>query len=138
VILLDTNVLSELMRPVPDLRLRPWLSSARPTPLATSAVSIAEIVFGLSRLPDGRRQNELAERFELLLVGPPALPVLGLDEQAARLSGEFRAVRESRGLGAAVSDMMIAGIAVANGARLATRNTRDFTGLPLTVVDPWA
>lgn len=137
-ILLDTNVVSELMRPVPDPKVRAWLGGLAAAPLATSAVTIAEVVFGLARLPDGKRRSDLMERFDALIYGPPALPVFALDDQAGRLAGEFRALRESLGLGISPSDMMIAGIAVAHGASLATRNVDDFSGLPINVVNPWS
>lgn len=136
-ILLDTNVVLELMRPFPDSKVLAWLSSSGTTPLATSAVTIAEIVLGLGRLPDGKRRSDLMEQFDALVMGPPALPVFAFDERAGRLAGEFRAVRETLGLGSSPSDMMIAGIVMANGASLATRNVADFTGLPISVVDPW-
>lgn len=136
-ILLDTNVLSELMRPVPDPKVRAWMGGLGAASIATSAVTISEMTFGLARLPDGKRRDALTERFDALIFGAPALPVFGLDEQAGRLAGEFRALREKNGLGGSPSDMMIAGIAMANGARLATRNARDFAGLPIEVVDPW-
>jgi predicted nucleic acid-binding protein len=137
-ILLDTNVVSELMRPVPNSKVRAWLEGLGATPLATSAVTIAEIVFGLARLPDGKRRSDLTERFDALVLGPPALPVFALDEPAGRLAGEFRAVRETLGLGSSPSDMMIAGIVMANGVSLATRNVADFTGVPISITDPWA
>ncbi len=137
-ILLDTNVVSELMRPAPDPKMRAWLGGLGAAPISTSVLTIAEVVFGLARLPDGKRRSKLMERFDALIFGPPALPVLGLDARAGRLAGEFRALRERLGLGSAPSDMMIAGIAMANGANLATRNLSDFAGLPISVVDPWA
>lgn len=137
-ILLDTNVVSELMRPVPDAKVQAWLGTLGATPLAISAVSIAEIVFGLSRLPAGKRRSSLAQKFDALIAGPPALPVFALDEQAGRLAGECHAIRESLGRPSTPSDMMIAGIAMTRGADLATRNTGDFAGLPIVVVDPWA
>jgi len=137
-ILLDTNVVSELMRPVPDARVHAWLVGVASEPLATSAITIAEIVFGLSRLPDGKRRSSLAERFDALIFGPPALPVLVLDEKAGRLAGEFRGLRESLGHASAPSDMMIAGITMVHGATVATRNITDFSGLPISVLDPWA
>ena len=136
-ILLDTNVVSELMRPAPDTKVRTWLDGLGATPVSTNAVTVAEVVFGLSRLPDGKRRSDLIERFDALILGPPALPVLRLDEQTGRLAGEFRALRESLGLGPSPSDMMIAAIAAANGASLATRNVDDFSGLPISVINPW-
>ena len=136
-ILLDTNVVSELMRPAPDTKVRTWLDGLGATPVSTNAVTVAEVVFGLSRLPDGKHRSDLIEGFDALILGPPALPVPGLDEQAGRLAGEFRALRESLGLGPSPSDMMIAAIAAANGASLATRNVDDFSGLPISVINPW-
>jgi len=135
-ILLDTNVVSELMRPAPDPKIRLWLGELDATPLATSAVTIAEVVFGLARLPDGKRRLDL--RFDVLIFGPPALPVLGLDEQASRLAGEAGALGEGLGLGSSPSDMMIPAIAAANGTSLATRNVDDVSGLPISLVNPWS
>ena len=137
-ILLDTNVVSELMRPVPDPKVQSWLTGLGETPLATSAINVAEVVFGLCRLPDGKRRSSLIERFDALIVGPPPLTVLALDEHAGRLAGEFHAMRDSLGRPSTPSDMMIAGIVMAHGANLATRNIGDFSGLPIAVVDPWA
>lgn len=137
-ILLDTNVVSELMRPVPDEKVQDWLTGMGSTSLATSAINVAEVVFGLCRLPDGRRRSSLIERFDALIVGPPALTVLALDEHSGRLAGEFHAIRESLGRASTPSDMMIAGIVMSHGAKLATRNVGDFSGLPIGVVDPWA
>ena len=135
-ILLDTTVVSELMRPAPDPRVRAWLVGLGSAPIVTSAVTIAEVVFGLARLPDGRRRAELSDRFHALIADAPSVPVLSLDEQAARHAGEFRAIRARAGLASSPTDMMIAGIAMANGARLATRNVADFSGLPISVENP--
>lgn len=137
-ILLDTHVVSELMRPQPAPQVQNWLALQGGEPLATSAVSVAEIVFGLVRLPAGKRRADLIERFEALIDSAPALPVLTLDQTAGRWAGEFRALREGAGQRSSPSDMLIAGIAMANGARLATRNVADFTGLPISVMDPWS
>lgn len=133
-IVLDTNVISELMKAQPDPHVRDWLARIGEVPLTTTAVTVAEIEFGLQRLPAGRRRDELYARFETF-VG--ALTVLPLDEQAARETGRLRAMREAAGLSAQPSDMMIAGIAVAGGAALATRNTKDFEVLSIQLIDPW-
>ena len=137
-ILLDTNVISELMRPEPDQRLRAWLDGLGARSLATSAITVSEIVYGLSRLPEGKRRSELLDRFDALIFGLPSLPILPLDEPAGRFAGELRALREGLGLGSSPSDMMIAGIAMAHGASLATRNVTDFARLPIDLIDPWA
>lgn len=137
-ILLDTNVISELMRPAPDERVAEWMQSLGSEPLCTSAITISEIVYGLERLPDGQRKQGLWDRFQVF-VGPDSdLPILAFDESAAIFTGEFRNVREVLGAHAHTSDMMIAGIAAANEATLATRNTKDFEKLPITKIDPWS
>ncbi len=103
-------------------------------PLATTAITIAELEFGLQRLPDGRRKADLKARFEMFAAALTALP---LDEAAGRLAGRFRAEREAANLSSQPSDMMIAGIVAANDASLATRNTKDFQGLPIQLINPW-
>ncbi|MBX3481670.1 MAG: PIN domain-containing protein [Caulobacter sp.] len=133
-IVLDTNVVSELMKPRPDERVRDWLTQLGDEPLATTAVSIAEIEFGLRRLPPGRRRDDLQSRFETFAA---ALAVLPLDDLAAREAGRFRAMRAAAGQSCPPSDMMIAGIAAVAAAALATRNIRDFEGLAVRIVDPW-
>jgi predicted nucleic acid-binding protein len=138
-IVLDTNVVSELMRPRPDPAVARWLSALGGEPLTTTAITVAEIIYGLQLLPAGKRRKDLEDGFAGLvgdLTG--VLSVLPLDETAAREAGRFRAARQAKGLASQPSDMMIAGIAAGAGAGLATRNIRDFSDLPLTVIDPWA
>lgn len=134
-IVLDTNVVSELMKPDPDQRVRAWLRRRADDLLCLNAITVSEIVFGLERLPAGRRRSDLLSRFDTFA---EALTVLPMDEIAAREAGRFRALRERAGLAAPPSDMMIAGIVSVAGADLATRNARDFGSLPITVLDPWA
>lgn len=133
-IVLDTNVVSELMKSAPDVAVRDWLTRLGDTSFSTTAVTVAEIEFGLHRLPDGRRREDLRQRFEVFAT---AMTVLPLDDQAGREAGRLRALREAAGLASQPSDMMIAGIVSAVGATLATRNIRDFTELPIQVFDPW-
>ena len=134
-IVLDTNVLSELMRPHPDDQVRAWLLHVSEIRLAISAVTIAEIEYGLRRLPDGLRQSDLRDRFARFVTG---LTVLPLNEDSASYAGMFRAMRDELGLPSTPSDMMIAGIAMQAGANLATRNIRDFEKLPVVLLNPWA
>ena len=136
-IVLDTNVISELMKPHPGPAIRDWLSHLGDTTLATTVISVAEITYGLHRLADGRRRAALEARFEDYVGAGSALAVLPLDDIAAREAGRFRALRQAAGLGAQPSDMMIAGIVAVMGSSLATRNVRDFEGLPFEVIDPW-
>ena len=133
-IILDTNIVSELMKPAPDVAVRSWLADLGETPLTTTAITVAEIQYGLSRLPEGRRKADLQARFEAFA---GALGVLPLDEPAARETGRLRAMREAAGLSSHPSDMMIAGIAAVAGAALATRNIKDFGALPIELLDPW-
>ena len=137
-IVLDTNVVSELMKAEPAPAVRNWLARLGDMPLATTAITVAEIVFALHRLADGRRRAALEARFEDFVGAQSALTVLALDDNAARVAGRFRAIRQASDLGAHASDMMIAGIVADLGARLATRDVRDFDGLPIEVLDPWA
>lgn len=133
-IVLDTNVVSELMRPSPAPEVGDWLAELGDTLLTTSAITVAEIEYGLRRLPDGRRKSDLRARFDTLT---DALIILPLDETAGREAGRLHALREAAGLSAPPSDMMIAGVTAVAGATLATRNVRDFQGLPIEVVNPW-
>ncbi|MFP1130283.1 type II toxin-antitoxin system VapC family toxin [Asticcacaulis sp. W401b] len=131
----DTNVVSELMRPGPHEHVRDWLRRSGDVGLTTTAITVAEITHGLERLPDGRRKSDLQAAFVKLLDALGALP---LDDAAGFKAGKFRALREAVGHPSSPSDMVIAGIAVALGASLATRNTKDFEALPLALIDPWA
>ena len=134
-IVLDTNVLSELMRPRPSEQVATWLKAVSNEPLAVTAITVAEIEYGISRLPEGARQRDLRQRFGVLRA---AVTVLPLDEAAATYAGAFRAEREGMGLPTTPSDMMIAGIVMQNSGSFATRNSRDFAYLPIKVIDPWA
>jgi predicted nucleic acid-binding protein len=133
-IVLDTHVISELMKAAPDPMVRNWLKGQKAEVFCLSAVTVAEIGFGLDRRPPGRRRADLHARFERFA---EALTVLPLDEAAAREAGRFRALRMAAGLTAQPSDMMIAGIVAVAGATLATRDVRDFEGLPIPLQDPW-
>lgn len=133
-IVLDTNVLSELMKGQADPLVGSWLNSLGDTPLSTTSITVFEVEYGLQRLPSGRRRDDLISRFDGLV---EALLVLPLDDASARESGRLRALREAAGLHAQASDMMIAGIVRLAGAALATRNGKDFDHLPIEVIDPW-
>ncbi len=133
-IILDTNVVSELMKPAPDAAVGVWLAGLGGEAVTTTALTAAEIQFGLHRLPDGRRRADLQARFDAFA---EALGVLPLDEAGAREAGRLRALREAAGLSAQPSDMMIAGIVAVAGASLATRNLKDFEALPIEVLNPW-
>lgn len=137
-IVLDTNILSELVRPHPAPEVKNWLSSkAAEDILVTTAITISEIGYGLARLPDGKRRQELEERFQILTGSGFEFIVLPFDDKAARLAGPMRAAREAQGLHAQSADMMIAAIAKLAGAALATRNIKDFTETGIELINPW-
>lgn len=135
-IVLDTNVLSEEMKPAPDAAVHRWLLGQNAGDLFTTAVTEAEIRLGIAILPDGKRKQELetaASRILALFDGR----ILPFDSAAAP---EFaRIVAERRRMGRPVADFdaQIAAITLSRGMTLATRNGPDFVGTGLAVIDPW-
>ena len=103
----------------------------------TTVITVSEIEYGLSRLPDGRKKQDLEERFAALIGPSFNFTVLPLDDAAARLSGQMRGSRENKGLGAQSADMMIAAITRLANASLATRNVKDFTDTGIKLINPW-
>jgi len=136
-ILLDTNVLSELVRPRVDPLVLSFLRQQLQPTLFTSSVCEAEIRYGLARMPAGRRRNELAGRFSVLFAGF-ASRILAFDSAAADCYGAVRAAREEAGRPIEVEDAMIAATARAYGVAIATRNIGDFVGCGVRVVNPWS
>ena len=137
-IIIDTNVLSELMRPEPAQTVVAWLQDSGDAPLATTAVTVGEILFGLERLAAGRRRDDLQDRFARLVNSEDGLAVLSYDDTAARAFGEIAAQREHAGLAIHGDDLMIAATALRHGASVATRNTRDFAATGVELINPWA
>ena len=135
-IVLDTNVLSEPLKQQPDEHVLAWLSSLDEE-AGVTAVSVGELLTGVRALPAGRRRAGLLEAIESTLRAF-AGSVLAYDEAAARHYAMLQEARRGAGRPLAVEDGMIAAICVARGASLATRNTSDFAGLGLELVDPWA
>ena len=137
-IVLDTNVVSAMMRSQIDPPLAKWLSTLGAEPLGLTAVNVAELVHGFERLPVGKRRSDLVNRFEEFVGGSAPFLILPLDAASGRRAGVLAALREQLGRPVRMADMMIAGICAEHGAGLATRNVRDFQGLDLNVRDPWA
>jgi toxin FitB len=138
VILLDTNVLSALMRARPDPAVVTWLDGQAPESVWTTAVSVFEIRFGIELLPPSRRRRGLAEAFDAMLRDDLAGRVAAFDSAAAEEAAGLAARRQRRGRPVDLRDTQIAGIALARRAALATRNARHFDGLDVNVVNPWA
>ena len=136
-ILLDTNVVSELMRPRPDARVAAFLAARPLEELFLPSLVVAEIRYGLARLPDGQRRDGLEDLFERLLREGFGDRVLPFDASGAAAYARARAARESAGRPIALADALIAGLALAHGAALATRNVADFDLLGLTLLNPW-
>jgi toxin FitB len=137
-IVLDTNVVSELMQPEPDVRVASWFAVLGSEVVSTSVITVSEIGFGLSRLPDGAHRRRLEYGFEALVGTQGPLPVLELLKGHARMCGALRARREASGSPISLADGLTAAIVLYNEASLATRNTKDFVGLGLRLTDPWA
>ncbi len=136
-ILLDTNVVSEMMRPVADPAFLRWLSKCSGDDLYCSAIVVAEILYGVELLPDGKRKGALqagAERLFKVVLGGRILP---FDEQAARQFSRIASGRRSRGRPIAELDAQIAAIAQVHDASLATRNISDFEGCGVQLINPW-
>lgn len=137
-ILLDTNVLSALMRDPLDAAVVAWLDRQAPERVWTTAVNAFEVRFGLSCMPEGRKRRGLETAFEGLLQEDLAGRVASLDRAAAEAAGRLAALRRAGGRAVDVRDTLIAGIALARRATVATRNVRHFDDLDTGVVDPWA
>lgn len=136
-ILLDTNVLSELMRSTPAKPVVDWVAGQTLEDLFTAAPCQAEILAGIAILPRGRRRNELATIAEGMFADDFADRILPFDTEAADSYVELFAVRKQTGHPTALIDLMIAAIALSQGASLATRNTADFSGCGVAVINPW-
>ncbi len=113
-----------------------WVDEQEPTALHTTAISVAEVGYGLLRLPDGQRRNALVAAANAVFADY-ADRVLSFDASAAQHYGEIVVARERAGRPIAGFDAQIAAICRAHGAVLATRNTSDFDGLGLTLIQPW-
>jgi toxin FitB len=134
VIVLDTNVVSVLMSD--DQAIDPWLSSVRVDELHTTVMTLAEIRYGLARLPDGKRKSDLTRRADDLF-DEISDRVLVFDSKAADRYGKLAAARHGAGRPISIPDAIIASIAAGNRASLATRNVRDFDGCGIEVVNPF-
>jgi toxin FitB len=136
-IILDTNVVSELMRPAPSPAIPKSLSSYSAEELHTTSITLAEILYGIEVLPAGKRKRDLlagAERlFQFVLEGR----ILSFDEPAAQRFSQISADRRKRGRPISELDAQIAAIVRVHNATLATRNTADFDGCGVRLVNPW-
>lgn len=137
-IILDTNVLSALMRPDPDLPVLQWLDLQAPQSIWITSITLFESRLGLALVPDGRRRRALESAFARLLEEDIENRVLPFDSDAALQAATLAAERQRTGRPVDIRDTQIAGIAQARRATLATRNLRHFEGLTIPVLNPWA
>jgi toxin FitB len=137
VIILDTNVLSSLMRLVPDRAVIEWVDRQPPESIWITSVTLFEARLGVALVPRGRRRNELEAALDTLLEDDLEDRVLDFDAAAAGEAAALAADRRRSGRTMDVRDTLIAGIALARRATLATRNARHFRDLNVKVVDPW-
>lgn len=136
-IILDTNVLSELIRPVPETKVLTWLEAQSGDSLFTTAISRGEMLYGVCILPSGRRRDNLLQEVAAIFSTDMTGRVLPYDSPAADAHAAIAATRRTQGRRASQSDEMIAGIVRSLGASLATRNTRDFVDCGIALIDPW-
>lgn len=134
---LDTNVISELMSPQASSQVRLWVAGQPATELCISAITVAEVLYGIELLPSGKRRDGLRADAEAMFREDFARRVLVFDEPAARVFGLITATRRREGRPIATLDAQIASIARAHEASLATRDISDFEGCGVRLVNPW-
>jgi len=138
VIVLDTNVLSELMRPEPHPAVFAWVAAQPRTSLYTTSLNRAEMLYGVAALPKGRRKEALAAAAELMFQEDLAGRILPFDGDAAIHYAKLVTARRDAGAPIEVFDALIAATTLAAGAAIATRDVGGFNGCGLSVVNPWA
>ncbi len=136
-IVLDTNVISELMRVEPAPAVLDWIARQSSASLFTTAVAQAEIHYGLALLPDGKRRNALRDAAKAMFEEDFAGRILPFDSDAAVAYAAIAASRRAAGKPIAQFDAQIAAVVRSRGARLATRNARDFDDCGTEIEDPW-
>jgi toxin FitB len=137
-IVLDTNVVSAMMRRDVDTKIRDWLDSLPPESIWVTTITIFEVRFGIEVLSKGRRRQQLEDDFVQTIAEDFQGRVLDLDQAAAQTAASLCAQRRLRGRPIEMRDTLIAGIVLSRRAELATRNARHFCDLEISVVDPWA
>lgn len=136
-IILDTNVVSEVMAPRPDPNVARWLGNQVGTDLYITVITKAELRYGAELLPQGRRRRDLETRVDSILTECFEGRILPFDSNAAGIYASVRASRQKSGRSVGVEDTMILGIAHSLGAVVATRNVEDFEDAGVEVINPW-
>jgi predicted nucleic acid-binding protein len=136
-IVLDTNVLSEMLKPTPDARVMAWFRNQPRPSLFTTSVTRGEILRGIRILPEGQRRQGLWQAALRIFNDELAGQVLSYDSDAADFYAEIGASRRAAGRPISQFDAQIAAVTRSRGADLATRNVKDFEGCGITVINPW-
>jgi toxin FitB len=136
-IILDTNVLSELMRPKPSANVLAWIAKQPEAEVFTTAITEAEILYGIEVLPKGKRRENITAAAEAMFTEDFSGRVHAFDSAAARAFSKIASSRRARGRPISQSDAQIAAIAQVRRAKLATRDIEDFEDCELDVVNPW-
>ncbi len=136
-ILLDTNVISEMARRSPNQAVLSWLDSLDAAEIGTTAITAAELLYGIARLPEGQRKAELTVSIHGLLNEDFERRVEPFDTTAAMHYAAIVTRREKAGRPISTADAQIASICRKVGGTLATRNTRDFEGIDIEIINPW-
>lgn len=134
---LDTNVLSELIRPQPNALVTQWVSSKPLNQLYTTAITVAEMRHGINAMPNGKRKDLIRNCIDGLLLEDFSNRILPFDEAAAVEYADWVSTRQNEGRPVSQFDAQIAAIAVNAKATLVTRNVKDFDGLNTGLIDPW-
>ena len=137
-IILDTNVLSELMKPEPAASVMAWADQLSAEAVAITAMNEAEILHGIARLPDSQRKQQLQQSWSSLVADVLQHPVLPFNSAAAHWYAALVSHRERMARPISTADALIAATALAHDGQLATRNTTDFNTLGLPLINPWA
>jgi len=138
VIILDTNVLSEALRPEPDAAVMAWLAAQSTAAMFTTTVTRADLLYGVGLLPAGRRHDDLHAAVVAILDEDMAGRVLPFDKDAADAYADIAVARKRAGQPLSQFDAMIAGIARSRGATVATHNSSDFVDCGIELANPWA
>jgi len=137
-IILDTNILSEVLKPDPSERVLRWLAAQAPSDVFTTTITLAEILYGIEALPAGRRRMRLLAAVEKMFAEQFESRILPFDEDAARLFARVVTSRDAAGHPISQFDAMIAAIARSHRASVSTRNTTDFEHCGIPIINPWA
>ena len=136
-IVLDTNVLSELMKPQGSIAVKNWVAAQPRADLFTTSITQAEILYGIGILPDGRRSQALKAAAQAMFREDFSGQILTFESTAAKCFAEIAAYRRKTGKPISQMDAQIAAICLANNAKIATRNVDDFQDCQIEIVNPW-